>query len=338
MVLIKAERFNTAVLIFFLGLFAHAQSNQQYTGQSIWELPDIPENAVDIGLWSLIITKYHQPELDIPHYLGLLQNWADIVNAGIQDRRQDANIVFAVNYVLFKSGPWNDHRPVSYDLDDPLADQIENRFLSNYLDRRLGNCITMPTLLLAIVERIDPGIQLSGAQAPMHLYCILNDRSNGRKWNVEATNGMDARDAYLIESFKIPQKGIDSGLYMRPLKKKEYLSILICDLAKLESERNHQKATELTDLALRLYPNNALALVQKGAMIHTHGWETLIKPINALNRDPTKDELREITRIDQLGTKYLEKAQQLGWIEPTSEFRREYLEMVSQEKKRRKSK
>ncbi|MFQ5607193.1 MAG: transglutaminase family protein, partial [Candidatus Zixiibacteriota bacterium] len=116
----------------------------------------------------------------------------------------------------FDTGEWNDSSVFSYDLDDPMGEQPGARLLTKYLDTRKGNCVSMPTLFLALMERVDPDVPFNGVSAPLHLFCRLHDRQDSSVWNVETTNGGNGmRDVWVVEQFRIPQVAIDSGVYMR---------------------------------------------------------------------------------------------------------------------------
>lgn len=130
-------------------------------------------------------------------------------------RQSDLEIFLAVRMFQFDEGIWNENWAFEYDLDDPFGANLENKLLSTYMNTRLGNCVSMPTLFLALMERIDPNISFYGVNAPQHLFCRLNNHQAGEVWNVEATNGGNpARDQWYIETMEINKTSIDSGLYL----------------------------------------------------------------------------------------------------------------------------
>lgn len=150
----------------------------------------------------------------------------------------------------FEPGEWNDGDIFSYDLDDPLGENPRNKLLSTYIDTKKGNCVCMPTLFLALMERVDPNIPFHGMSVPMHLFCRLHERETGKIWNVEPTSGGHSnRDVWYIEGMNVPQFAIDSGTYMNDMTKKEFVIELIGILAnKCRSDGNYDKGLKYTDL------------------------------------------------------------------------------------------
>jgi hypothetical protein len=74
---------------------------------------------------------------------------------------------------LYQSGPWNDGRPFTYDLEDPLGKVPANKRLATYLATRKGNCISMPILVLILGQRL--GLPLALATAPRHVFVKVHD-------------------------------------------------------------------------------------------------------------------------------------------------------------------
>lgn len=314
------------VLMILPSSLGFSQPIRTYKGQTIWDLPNVPEDQVDIGLWALIISKEHDPSVDVDKDMKYIDGWAEVISSVMTDRSLDVYVLAAADEVMFRKGPWNGYRPVGYDYDDPFGVS----FLSEYLDTRRGNCVSMPTLLLAIVERIDPDIPFFGAHAPMHMYCILKDRATGQSWNAEATNGGASRDAHIIKAFNVPREGIEKGAYMRPLRKKEFLAGVIMSLVSERlSAKDYRKALAYNDLALALFPEFGGALWMKGVLLHTMGWEEYVSPIETRKKILTPEIQKMIESVDREGNRYFEMARSLGWREVTDEDQAGYLQAIS---------
>lgn len=125
----------------------------------------------------------------------------------------------ALPRLLHEAGPWNEHRPFAYDHSDPLGGSIRNKLLPVYLERRLGNCVSMPILFLILGERL--GLDLSLAAAPLHI--LLRWRHpRGFTLNIETTSGATpARDAWLRQSFPMSDLALSNGIYLRSLPRAE---------------------------------------------------------------------------------------------------------------------
>jgi len=112
---IVLNRFLTVLTFFGFGIVCFSQSLRhvpvrEYTGQTIWDLPDVPEEQVDIGLWALIIEKENNPSLDIPASLREIDRWVRVINSVIADRSQDVFVMAAISDVMWERGPWNEYR------------------------------------------------------------------------------------------------------------------------------------------------------------------------------------------------------------------------------------
>lgn len=319
------------MLIFFAqSLFAQYKSAQEYSNQSIYGIVNEKEENIDIGLWALIIAKEFDKSVDVQKYLNKLDEMAKEIKRMIAGREKDMDKFLATKMFLYESGEWNDYNPFSYDLEDPLGNIIEHQLLSNYIDSRKGNCVSMPTLFLALMERVDPSIPFVGVKVPLHLFCRLKDRQTDDVWNVETTNGGNpARNQWYIDNHKINQTALDNKIYLSDLSKKEYIGELIGTLISKERKAGKfEKALKYAELSLKLSPKSDVGLVQKGALLSEIGYEKLMKG--------TLTEEEKIYYHDE-SKKYIDKAFSLGWKPEGKEDREEYLKSVKTELQKRKT-
>lgn len=305
-------------------------AQNEYQGQRIWDLPKIPEEQVDVGLWALIVAKEFDPSVDIPKYLNLLDSYVLEINRMLAGRSSDRDKFAATRMFIYESGIWNGYRPFDYNLEDPTGKTLSTQLLSSYLDSRKGNCVSMPTLLYALMQRLDPSIPVSVLHAPLHLFCRVKDRQTGDVWNFEATNGTTARNVWLIESLNIPQKGIESGIYMEELSKKEFLAALVNILAhKYRKQGKFSQALKYTELALKLNPKDIIAIVNKCALNAELGWPLHLKMEQG--EIPTESELKQYKKYSSIANEYEKKAYDLGWRPETKEQQEKYLQIVKEE-------
>ncbi len=334
-----------SIIIVFLSALAptFAQSNfpqsytptREYTGQTIWDIVSVPEENIDVGLWALIIAKEFDSSVDVEKHLIELDEMAVEIRKMIAGRNQDIVKFLMTRMFLYESGIWNDSQPFTYDLDDPLGKKLENQLLSTYLETRKGNCVSMPTLFLALMERIDPNVPFRGVEAPIHLFCRFYDRQTGDIWNVEAANGGNpARNQWYIDKMGITQTAIDSGIYMRDLTKKEFIGeLLYTIIAKHREKEDYKKALKYAELCLQLNPKSVIGMVQKGAIMAWLGYN-ILEGAKVEKRNPTTDEIQKLRRYEIESKKYIESAMILGWRRETPEQREQYLEAVKKEKER----
>lgn len=336
------SRFAVIIAALGLGIFAcFAQSRfpekytpvRDYHEQSIWELPDIAEADIDVGLWALIIAKEIDSEVDVDTNLQLLDDMAAEVKRMLAGRTRDIEKVSMTRTFLYESGIWNGERPFSYDLDDPMGMKIENKLLSSYLVSRKGNCLSMPLLFIALMERIDPDVSFHAVKAPLHLFCRLHDRQTGDVWNIEATNGgHPARNQWYIETMDIPQKAIDSGLYLKDLTKKELLADLVHPLvSKYRFEEDYEKAMTYADLILQIFPTSYVGLVSKGALEAWLG-HNIVQKAKTENRPLTEAEKSKVEKHASASRKYIETARAMGWQPETEAQQQSYLLTIREQK------
>ena len=322
-----------SVLIFTLNtsLFAQSKFPEKYSpnkfnnGQSIFDIVNVPEEKIDVGLWSLIIAKEFDNSIDVNYYLNKLDEMSKEIKRMLAGRNKDMDKFLATKTFLYETGEWNNYNIFSYDLADPLGNILEHQLLPNYIDTKKGNCVSMPTLFLVLMKRVDPAIQFLGVKAPLHLFCRLKDRQTGDVWNIEATNGGNpARNQWYIDKMQISQKALDNKLYLKDLTNKEFIAELIGTLvAKERRKGNLEKAIKYTDLVLKLNPNSDMGLVNKGAISAEIAYnksqnETLSEEENKYYKEETE--------------KNIEKAKELGWKPESEKEREKYIESVNTER------
>ena len=171
--------------------------------------------------------------------------------------------------VLYQEGHWNNGSTFSYDLSDPLGRQKNSQLLSTYLDTRKGNCVSMPTLYWALLERVDADLQVYAAEAPQHVFLRMRDRQRDLWVNMETTNGHTARDQWIREQTGVTDNHVAIGLYMRNLGKKAFLAVLLRSFEQhLMLVGELDRALRLNQLMRALDPESLQVLVNRGALLH----------------------------------------------------------------------
>lgn len=334
----STKTFKVLLIAFaLLSVSAFAQAHlsiREYHGQTVWQLPKVAEKDVDIGLWSLVIAKEFNDSIDIPKYLNQLNSFVLEIRRMLTNRTSDEDKFAAVRMFIYESGIWNGQHPFEYDLDDPLGTNLSHQLLSSYLDSRKGNCVSMPTLFYALMQRLDPSVPVCALHAPLHLFCRATDRQTGDVWNLETTNGTTARNVWYIETMDIPKKAINSGIYMRELSKKEFLAELISILVHQHREKkNFKRALRYADLALKLHPKSISNIVQKCALNAELGYPLYEK--KKRGDTLTVAESKLLNEYASVSGAYDKKARSLGWRPETPEERAKYLQSLKEEKEKR---
>jgi regulator of sirC expression with transglutaminase-like and TPR domain len=234
-------------------------------------LLETPEEAIDLARTKLTIDQMIDPSVDTESTLSQLDAMAASLRAMLPTDAKSRLKLDALRYHLYTPSPWNGGRPFQYDLIDPYGQVIRNKLLTTYIATRKGNCVSMPLLFILLGQKL--GIDVSAALAPNHVFVKYQD-TDGKQYNLETTSGAGfTRDAWMRQQNPMTDESIASGLYMRPLSKKETVGVMVTTLlehleeAGLNEERLH--LAQLTqqysprDVSLILHEHSAaLALVR----------------------------------------------------------------------------
>ena len=239
-------------------------------------------SQTDLTTTKLALDKLVDPSIDeaaVRRELdGLTAQALTIAGANATDEQK----INAVRRVIYKAGPWNDNRPFTYDHDDPLGLNVQNKLLSTYLRTRRGNCVSMPTLFLILADRL--GLTVSFGTAPLHVFIRYTD-PQGRAFNIETTSGANlARPEWYRQNLPMTDRAKQSGLYMRTLTRPEivaHMAMTVMD-ARID-ESKFQEAIEIGEVILEQFPRDGYTLVKRG-----HAYGELLR-IECIERFPSRN-------------------------------------------------
>jgi regulator of sirC expression with transglutaminase-like and TPR domain len=221
--------------------------------------------TVDLARAKLELDRLVDPGVDVEAELARIDAMAAAVRAMLPlGSEADAWAkVEALRRFIYEPGPWNEGQAFAYDMADPLGQEPANRRLADYLADRQGNCVTMPILFVVLGQRL--GLDVTLAQAPLHLLVKLTD-DEGQVWNLEATSGaLPARDAYYRERLPITDRAVEAGLYLRPLGQEEAVAVMAeVVLGDLIEHSRYMDAMAAADLMAEHAPLDAYAVLKKG--------------------------------------------------------------------------
>jgi regulator of sirC expression with transglutaminase-like and TPR domain len=178
-------------------------------------------SSIDYGEAKLTIDKmvdasydYDATAREIDKLLYAAQRLIATVPVPLSPYRQK---VEAIRAVIYAPGWWNGFKPFMYDLaNDPTgSDNPKGPLLPNYLHTRLGNCVSMPALFLAIAQRIGLDAYLS--TSPEHTF-VKTREPDGTYANHECTHegGPKADESYIRQQ-EITPLAIKHKTYLQPL-------------------------------------------------------------------------------------------------------------------------
>ncbi len=268
----------------------------------------------DVTTTKLALDKLVDPSIDEAAVRRELDELAAQARIIAGPNATDEQKINAVRRVIYKAGPWNDNRPFTYDHDDPLGLNVQNKLLSTYLRTRRGNCVSMPTLLI-LADRL--GLNVSFGTAPLHVFIRYTD-PQGRAFNIETTSGANlARPEWYRQNLPMTDKAIESGLYMRTLTRAEtvaHMATTVMD-ARID-ESKFQEAIDIGEIILEQFPRDGYTLVKRG-----HAYGELLRD-QCIERFPSRNAMppETRTRCDTMAKRNHEdfgKAEAMGWT-PTS--------------------
>lgn len=123
------------------------------------------EAEIDLGVCALVLGNWDYPTIDVAHYLGRLDAFADI--AADIARREDGDHpeLRALNRTLFEHLGFRGNQDRYYD--------TKNSFLNEVIDRRLGIPISLSVLYIEVGRRL--GLDLLGLNFPGHFLVRYDD-------------------------------------------------------------------------------------------------------------------------------------------------------------------
>lgn len=283
------------------------------------------DNQIDLAHAEVTIERMIDPGVNQTDTLKALDTWADRVRARIPVGASNMDKLIVLNTTLYQPGPWNDNRPFAYDFDDPLGSNIQNKLLSTYLRTRKGNCVSMPTLYVILGQKI--GLDMTLAMAPLHVFVKFH-QDDGAWLNVEATSGGTKRDESYIAEYHIQPRALLTGIYLRPLSRKESIGVMI---GTLEEFYGHQRAPEyqlgLTDVGLAANAKDVTSLLMRGTAYFKLLQSRYASRYTLMEDMPAEQQAdyQMLSRNNQL---LFAKAERMGWREETPEEKAQYLQTV----------
>lgn len=219
--------------------------------------------------------------------------------------------VETIRRYIYQAGAWNDGRAFSYDHDDPYGLDVRNKLLSDYIQDRHGNCITMPFLFIILGQRL--GLDVTPAMAPLHVFVKFTDDQRATH-NLETTSGAGrARDQHYRDQLPITDAAVSNGVFLAPLDAEQSVAVIAAVIVEeLIAEERYHDAMAVADILLDHYPMFAYIMVKKGtAAYHLLRSEFHAKYPNA--QDVPEDQRPYLAYLQQVNQGTFDRAESLGW-------------------------
>lgn len=286
-----------------------APSSKDADFAAIRALLAFPEDKVDLTKAKLTIDKLIDPTVDIVATTAQLDSMAEQVRATFPKGASSRTKLEALRSFLYDAGPGK--RPFAYDLSDPLGRTLRTKLLTTYLATRRGNCISMPILFILLGQRL--GLDVTAATAPLHVFVKYRDET-GAWFNLETTSGAGfTSDAWIQKNMPMTPQALENGLYMRPLSKRETVSVMLEVLIQSYRERADSGAMlELAQLLLARDPKSASAMLYMGGAYYVMYQQEFV------NRYPRRSDVPVLLRgrygeLEENMAVWRARAEELGW-------------------------
>ncbi|WP_246679857.1 transglutaminase-like domain-containing protein [Mesorhizobium sp. B2-3-5] len=278
------------------------------------------ESETDSARAKLAVDKFIDPSVDEVAMLAQIDGMVATINKMLGTLPPDAastsmEKLKALRTFLYEGGWWNNDRPFQYDLSDPYGQQSGAQSLSHYLATRKGNYVSMPTLSLALGERL--GLKLTLSTAPLHVFVKFTDDATGKTWNLETTSGAGlTRDEWYRQKLPMTDEAISNGVYLKTLSRREAMSIIATSvLDKLITVGRYEDAIAVADVLVEAYPANVYTLVKKGTAYYRLLDASIIKKYPKQSDIPA-DRITYANDLYRANQEAFAKAEALGWREP----------------------
>ena len=293
----------------------------------------LSQHQVDYLDAKLAVDRLIDPATDAAAVRRDIDRWEQAIRRNFPVGASDRTQLDALIKTLYEPGPWNDGRPFSYDLDDPLGRNPANKRLATYLASRKGNCVSMPVLVVILGQRL--GLPVALATAPSHVMVKFADDSQQAWLNVEATAGGFKYDSSYERDTGITPLAIENDMYLRPLQPREGIAVIASSLMEYFGVRKDGDALmAVADMALAANPKDAVAMIWKANAHYLQLQDRYVKryPNPA---DIPADKVADYQRLSWENLAWFDKAEKLGWVQQTPELEAAYLQSIQQERKQR---
>jgi len=297
--------------------------------QVLEQLANAPDGRVDYAKVQTAVERVVNPAFDTVAFNAELDRWANLARARVPKGAPPTDVMTALGQVIYMPGPWNENHPFSYDLDDPLGTKFQNKLVSTYLRTRKGNCVSMPTLLVILGQKL--GLDMTLSQAPQHEFARLKD-VNGRWFNIEATNPGSPPDSKYISELHITPLSIQSGIYLRTIAPHETVAALIDPLLGIYAHtRSPGSLLGLAKLVQQIDPHNADGYVfEANAYFLELAHRYLSHHLTPAVLPPAQRE--DFNALYDANTHVMNRLKAMGWSPPTDAGEAAYLQRVQRYK------
>ncbi|MBV1865390.1 MAG: transglutaminase-like domain-containing protein [Rhodobacteraceae bacterium] len=153
-------------------------------------------DTLDFGRVKIEVDRMIEPSIDVAAQLVQIDQMVTDINAMLPANADSWTKVEAIRRYIYQAGAWNNGRSFSYDHDDPYGLDVRNKLLSDYIQDRRGNCITMPFLFIILGQRL--GLDVTPAMAPLHVFVKFTDEIRATRTILRPQAGLGGHGISII--------------------------------------------------------------------------------------------------------------------------------------------
>lgn len=294
------------------------------------EILQQPEAGIDLAKAKLTIDHMIDPSIDVDQTLSRLDSMASRLRSMLPAGASRRLTMDALRFHMYKANPWNGNRPFIYDLDDPFGSNVQNKLLTTYLATRKGNCVSMPLLFIILGQKL--GIDVTAAEAPNHVFVKYRD-DEGRFFNLETTSGAGfTRDEWMRQQFPMTDEAIASGIYMRPLTKKETVVVMVGTLLEFYDRQGKQDHRIALAKVAAQYSPKSVSLILHEHQAYLAKWKQDFTSKYPTPNDIPMDKRALFSDYEGRMSSLYQQAYALGWRPPDQAAENRYRQRVLREK------
>lgn len=307
-----------------------ALANQNNNEQAIFKFLQSTfkkaDSEINLAHVKLSIDKFIDPSINTENTLKAITKIENDFNSGVAQNMKPLDKALSLSAFLYERGRWNNGRPFQYDFADPFGTRVENKLLSNYLETKKGNCVSMPILHFILADRLNLNVTLS--TAPLHIFVKVKDSVSNEYVNLETTDkGRIVSNQFYQTKTTISEKSIRNKVYLQALTKKQSVAVIAILLSEyFASEERWLESIEITKLILQYYPKYTYAMIKIG-----NGYSRLLAQKVAKVRTKgsyTKEDKAIMDKLYRKNLYWFERAEKLGWLPTSQQENEKYLDGV----------
>ncbi len=266
---------------------------------------------LDFARAKIEVDRMIDPSIDVDAQLAQIAQMVATIETMLPPNATDWDKVDTIRRYIYQAGPWNGGRAFSYDHDDPYGLDVRNKLLSDYIQDRRGNCITMPFLFIILGQRL--GLDVTPAMAPLHVFVKFTD-NEGITHNLETTSGaFPARDQHYRDLLPITDAAISNGVFLTPLDAKQTVAVIAAVIVEeLIAQERYHDAMAVADILIEHYPMFAYVMVKKATASY-HLLRTEFHEKYPTAQDVPEDQGPYLAYLQRVNQGMFDRAEFLGW-------------------------